>query len=157
METGALMVPPPSPGTYVLCMVLDRDTVITAGSLGALALEAGLWLYVGSALGPGGLRARVGRHLGRRGKRHWHVDHLLAEAQVPALLYAASPRRLEHRWAGRLAARKEIRSGPPGFGSSDCGCATHLFQARRLPDPGELEGGSAVQVRRLLFPASAPG
>ncbi|MGE5612498.1 MAG: DUF123 domain-containing protein, partial [Bacillota bacterium] len=58
---------PATPGAYVLVIRLDRA---------AAGLPAGRYLYCGSARGPGGLRARVGRHM-RKGKVvRWHVDRL---------------------------------------------------------------------------------
>jgi Uri superfamily endonuclease len=53
------------PGTYALLLKLDKQERITIGKLGTFDFPAGYYLYVGSALGPGGLRARLARH--RRG------------------------------------------------------------------------------------------
>jgi Uri superfamily endonuclease len=52
-------------GTYALLLKLDKQERITVGRLGTFGFPAGYYLYVGSALGPGGLRARLARH--RRG------------------------------------------------------------------------------------------
>ena len=46
------------------------------GALGRIELQAGTWLYVGSARGPGGLAARVGRHWRDGVPKHWHMDYL---------------------------------------------------------------------------------
>ena len=53
------------PGTYALLLRLDKQERITVGKLGTFDFPVGYYLYVGSALGPGGLRARLARH--RRG------------------------------------------------------------------------------------------
>ena len=60
---------PSLPGTYVLLMRLSKRLDISVGTLGVLSAQAGYYVYVGSALGPGGLAARVGRHC-RREKTH---------------------------------------------------------------------------------------
>ncbi len=46
-------------GTYVLVMRLGRLRRVRVGRLGVQEFPAGLYLYVGSAFGPGGLRARI--------------------------------------------------------------------------------------------------
>ncbi len=50
------------PGTYALLLKLDRWERITVGKLGTFDFPAGYYLYVGSALGPGGLQARLAHH-----------------------------------------------------------------------------------------------
>ena len=46
------------PGTYALMLQADRRQTVQVGRLGQLAVEPGCYVYVGSALGPGGVRAR---------------------------------------------------------------------------------------------------
>jgi Uri superfamily endonuclease len=81
------------PGTYVLVMRLAAPVTLTVGRLGALSLDAGLYLYVGSALG--GLRARLERHLRADKRLHWHVDYLLRCARVEAVWYRHGRERQE--------------------------------------------------------------
>ena len=50
------------PGSYALILQADRRRTVRIGRLGQLAVEPGCYVYVGSALGPGGVRARVGHH-----------------------------------------------------------------------------------------------
>jgi Uri superfamily endonuclease len=109
--------------------------------LGKVTLTAGQYAYVGSAHGPGGLRARVGRHLRVQKPRHWHIDYLTAEVPVQHVFALASAERLECTWVARLLGLNGADVPAPGFGSSDCrrGCPAHLL---RLPDgliPSELE------------------
>ncbi len=56
---------------------------------------------------------------------HWHIDFLRHEAEFIAGLPVRSSERLECAIAGSLGeiAGWSVR----GFGSSDCGCETHLF------------------------------
>ena len=59
---------PLSSGTYALLLVLHQSVQLRIGALGEYYFSAGWYVYVGSALlGPGGLAARVGRHIGVEG------------------------------------------------------------------------------------------
>jgi hypothetical protein len=53
---------PSRPGTYALIFTTDADLEIQVGRLGQLHVRPGVYVYVGSAHGPGGLAARVLRH-----------------------------------------------------------------------------------------------
>ena len=64
------------PGTYVLVQRFSKRLEISVGKLGVLEAQPGFYVYVGSALGPGGLAARVGRHCRREKILRWHVDYL---------------------------------------------------------------------------------
>ena len=63
-------------GAYVLMIDLAKPIAVAVGGGRACPLRAGRYLYCGSAKGPGGMRARIARHM-RRGKPvRWHVDQL---------------------------------------------------------------------------------
>lgn len=115
------------PGTYILLVRLDAPLRLVVGRLGRVDFPGGLYAYVGSAHGPGGLRARIGRHLRRDKPVHWHIDALTAHAPVVAVWRRASPERLECAWARTLAALPGVTVPVLGFGSSDCRCSSHLF------------------------------
>ena len=51
---------PAAPGTYVLLLTANAPVVLNMPRFGKITLAAGQYAYVGSAHGPGGLRARVG-------------------------------------------------------------------------------------------------
>lgn len=120
-------------GTYVLCMRLDEQRKIAIGKLGTFVFPAGYYLYVGSALGPGGLEARLARHR-RRGKRpHWHIDYLLRYAHLLEVWSVAPPEHLECRWARAIRKMPEAQIVAPGFGSSDCHCPSHLVHFENKP------------------------
>jgi Uri superfamily endonuclease len=108
---------------------------IEVGRLGAFAFEPGWYMYSGSAFGPGGLAARVERHLGPIRRRHWHIDYLRAAGAVVVEIWISSgmPCR-EHEWASILAG--EYGGGWPvaGFGCSDCRCRSHLIYFERRPE-----------------------
>jgi Uri superfamily endonuclease len=116
-----------APGTYALFLRLARPARIRIGRLGTFLFPAGRYTYVGSALGPGGLRARLDRHFRHQKKLHWHIDYLLECARIASVRVDASGERLECAWARHYLARPDARDVVPGFGASDCRCATHLI------------------------------
>lgn len=116
---------PVSPGAYTLLIRLERDALVRAGSLGDRRFAAGLYVYAGSARGPGGLRARVARHLRRDKRAHWHVDHLLAHGRIVevAAISGGSECALMQAFAALPGASVPVA----GFGATDCRrCAAHL-------------------------------
>jgi Uri superfamily endonuclease len=138
-------MPQSKPGTYVLVLRSERREEIAVGSWGSLRVEPGYYLYVGSAFGPGGVQARVGRHLRKSKPRRWHIDYL-RELTVPVSVWCSyAPDRLEHEWAhtiGEVAGVSCIR----GFGSSDCRCAGHLFVTSDRPDATNWRIPAAQEV-----------
>jgi len=93
----------------------------------------GYYVYVGSAFGPGGIRARLGRHLSDNKTQRWHIDFLRAHTE-PVKYVIAPEKRLEHVWANELAQRNAASMPVTGFGSSDCRCTSHLFFSAELDD-----------------------
>ena len=128
---------PEAAGAYALLLHLSAPLRLALPRLGEPLLAPGRYVYCGSAWGPGGLRARLGRHLARRGREHWHIDRLLAAATVEDL--AALPGGRECDLVARLAALAGSAFPVPGFGSSDCRrCPAHLLSVagRTLPSVG---------------------
>ncbi len=113
---------PSRAGAYVLALALDRAVAIALPGKPPTRLARGLYLYCGSAKGPGGLKARIGRHM-RRGKTvRWHIDHLTENATVLGAwtFEDASECTL-------AAALSHLPTPIAGFGSSDCHrCRSHL-------------------------------
>ncbi len=130
---------PVQPGSYTLVLRLRESRRITVGRLGEFDFLAGYYLYFGSARGPGGVRARLGRHLRGDGKTRWHIDYLRAAAQVWGYGYQLEgPENFQppfECWGSqKLAARPEFDVIIPKFGASDCaaGCPAHLSYAATL-------------------------
>ena len=131
-------------GTYAIVLALDTETTITAGKLTTFSFPAGYYIYVGSALG--GLFSRIKRHIQASKKPHWHIDYLRKEAKIAEVWYMVSAERLECTWYQAAAEMPQAEALVAGFGSSDCGCYSHLvyfpstpsFQAfkRHLGDRG---------------------
>ncbi|HOU14469.1 MAG TPA: GIY-YIG nuclease family protein [Anaerolineae bacterium] len=103
------------------------------GALGVWTLPAGLYLYVGSAWGAGGLAARVNRHLRGGAVRRWHIDYVRVWAQ-PVAVWLAPHEHCECVWARHLVDAQDACVIVPRFGASDCRCPAHLlyFGARSL-------------------------
>lgn len=120
-------------GTYVLFLRPADRGVVPVGGLGELELEPGVYAYVGSAFGPGGLGARLRRHLRGEGAVHWHVDYLRRRAVPVQAWLTRDPSRREHEWAASLSGLPGSTAPMPGFGASDCGCRAHLFHFGELP------------------------
>ncbi len=112
-------------GTYTLVIAMPTGQTVEVGALGECDFESGWYAYTGSAFGPGGF-GRVDRHrelaAGERDTRHWHVDYLLGTDGVRVDAVVRSP--------GvdiECAVAQSVDGTPvPAFGSSDCGCESHL-------------------------------
>ena len=112
---------------YVLVLSSRSTDLIQRGRLGALRLRSGFYVYVGSALGPGGVRARLAHHRKLSRRPHWDIDYLRAHSKVEDIWYCLDDRRLEHIWAERIGLAEGASVPLVGFGSTDCRCASHLF------------------------------
>ena len=110
-------------GAYLLILRLRRDRRLEIGRLGSKLFPRGYYLYVGSAMA--NLSARMARHRRLRKRLHWHVDYLRAAACEAITLPVRSSTRDECDLAQALGS--VATSTCDGFGSSDCGCPSHLF------------------------------
>ena len=122
----------PDPGTYALILQSNSNETIQVGRWGGLDLQPGYYIYVGSAFGPGGVRARLSRHLRTDKRKHWHIDYLREYVTPVEAWVSYETEHLEHRWAGILSEKPElilIRD----FGCSDCNCQSHLFFTSKMP------------------------
>ncbi|MHC1756783.1 MAG: DUF123 domain-containing protein [Methanosarcina sp.] len=124
----------------VYCLVFEnRDCVIEVGKKGAFSFPEGFHIYVGSALGPGGMK-RVKRHieLSLKGDKNpkWHVDylHLNPSFRLSRAVCASTSDRLECELALSLGG-----ASVTGFGCTDCSCRSHLFYREKDPLP-EITG-----------------
>jgi sugar fermentation stimulation protein A len=125
-------------GSYLMTLQLAQPVTETVGALGTIDFQAGWYVYAGSA--QRGLAARMARHQRKAGKaRHWHLDYLTPHAAGIEAWPVASERNLECRLSAalRTIGGQEV----PGFGSSDCGCISHLFRFGAAPrtDPAFIQ------------------
>ena len=119
---------PSSAGTYAIVMRAQDRQQLQIGRLGGVQLSKGWYVYVGSAFGPGGLAARISRHLRCHKTRHWHIDHLIWATTVREVWYSQRQRDLEHCWAQAALDQPAAQNLLRGFGASDCQCLSHLVR-----------------------------
>ncbi len=138
---------PPLPGAYVL--LIGTVATVAVSIRGRTArLPPGGYLYCGSAKGPGGIRARVRRHLKARKALRWHVDRLTAAGEIRGVIVA--PGGDECDLFARLRARPGCEVPVPGFGSSDCRrCPAHLLA---MGDAGDAGPFISLRPHETLVP-----
>ncbi len=114
---------PTAPGAYVLLIQLPDSLPVKLVGRPEVTLSPGHYLYCGSASGPGGIKARVGRHMQKNKTIRWHVDRLTTSGMV--LGAWVFPGGDECELVAMLAG---LPVPIPGFGSSDCEtCSSHLL------------------------------
>ena len=113
------------PGAYLLVIALDRELPVRLPRRPEAVLPCGLYGYCGSARGPGGLAARVRRHLRADKRPHWHIDRLTAAGRIVDV--HLRPGGSECDLVNELLSQPDVGVPIPGFGSSDCRrCPAHL-------------------------------
>ena len=144
-------------GTYILILHLIRTKVISVGKLGKCSFPGGYYTYVGSALGPGGLAARLKRHMHSTAIPHWHIDYLRPRARLVEIWISEFEEHLEHQWVTMLYQLNATARRFKGFGCSDCKCPSHLFYFQRRPSFllfkkfVNSRPGKYGQIRRILL------
>lgn len=115
---------PNKPGSYLVWLYLQNNSTILTPK--KTKLTTGWYLYAGSANGPGGLRARLSRHLAKDKSKRWHIDQLTIKATKRygwAWLDGKECNLITH-----LQAHPAFHHPVKGFGSSDCqNCQSHLL------------------------------
>jgi Uri superfamily endonuclease len=115
---------PRRPGAYVLAIELPRPIALALPKKASVPIAPGCYLYCGSANGPGGMRARIARHM-RRGKLiRWHIDNLTETSRVLGAWTVAGGHECQ-----LVASLAHLPIPKYGFGSSDCrSCSSHLLR-----------------------------
>lgn len=129
---------PIEPGSYALLLHTNRGGSITVGRKGQVIFPAGDYVYLGSARGPGGLSARLNRHLRREKTRRWHIDYFLDHASIQQVWTVIGPEKWECVWAKQLLGWPASQIIFPQFGSSDCHCPSHLIFWATEQDWGKM-------------------
>lgn len=136
----------------VYCLVFEnRDCVIEVGKKGMFSFSKGFHIYVGSALGSGGMK-RVKRHIEFSLKKdrnpRWHVDylHLDSSFRLFGAICAGTSDRLECELAHRLGGDSVL-----GFGCTDCSCTSHLFYREKNPLSEIKEAFEALGLLPVLI------
>jgi Uri superfamily endonuclease len=136
-------------GIYYLVFE-NPGCTIRVGALGALTFRAGWHIYVGSALGSGGLQ-RLRRHILlahlRDKQPKWHVDYLLTSPcfSLVYAVFAVTEDHLECRFARELN-----EGGILKFGCSDCFCTSHLFYRQGDPKQEILAAFRELQLAPVI-------
>ena len=120
-------------GTYILLLRMENAVTIRIGRKGVFLFPKGFYAYVGSAMGPGGIGARVNHHLTTSKKPHWHMDYLKSSARIFEVWWGESEKPCEHDWAAAIGKIPASVIPFRGFGSTDCRCPTHLYYFRKKP------------------------
>lgn len=125
-------------GAYLMLIRLEVPFDVTLRGR-PFRLSAGIYAYAGSANGPGGIAARVARHMRKDKKLHWHVDRLtIAARDITALAF---PGGSECALVARLLASGMADIPVAGFGSSDCrSCKAHLLRLNKAGDSPHAAG-----------------
>ena len=121
------------PGTYALIMACDCEQQVEIGKLGRLDVRPGFYVYVGSAFGPGGLKARIAHHAKISARPHWHIDYLRSILPLNEVWYSYDSERHEHQWADAFNCLRGATLPMVGFGASDCICKSHLLVFSSMP------------------------
>jgi histidyl-tRNA synthetase len=114
---------PSAPGAYILQVDIAENVLVTIAGRSPTELTAGRYLYCGSANGPGGLRARLARHMRHGKSAHWHIDQLTERGIIIGSWIVPNGLQCE-----LVAMLNPLPMPIPGFGSSDCSrCRSHLL------------------------------
>ena len=151
---------PALPGAYAIQLTLSQNQILQVGKLGIFTLPSGEYIYLGSARGPGGLRARLGRHLaGQTSHQHWHIDYLRQVATPCAAWFLILSEHgqpnppLECIWSQALTSLAGASIPCKGFGGRDCraGCAAHLVRlSQPVPSLSQILADAAGAVLQAL-------
>lgn len=136
----------------IYCLIFEnQECKLTVGKKGDFSFRKGFHIYVGSALGPGGMK-RVLRHISFSRnldkKPRWHVDylHLNPAFNLVSAVCAPTHERLECGLADRL-----VGASVSGFGCTDCKCRSHLFYRPEFPLPEIIEAFKSLGLLAFVF------
>jgi Uri superfamily endonuclease len=142
------MVIEPKSGTYALILSCASNARIHVGRLRTMQLQRGYYVYLGSALGPGGLRARIAHDRKPSPRPHWHIDYLRVHSRLHGIRFSYDARRREHQWARVMRTVRGAKIPLPGFGASDCDCRSHLYFFKRCPSRISFQRGLEFLIKR---------
>lgn len=137
-------------GVYVLVLHLTQTQELVVGRLGCFEFPAGFYLYVGSALGPGGLHSRLSRHGRVEKQHHWHIDYLRGQTQLAQIWAYQTDQRYECQWAAAAGALSPASIPAPRFGASDCRCPSHLFHFPQRPEAAAFANAVGLLATKLI-------
>ncbi len=111
--------------TYTLFIKYPESHSVEVGAMGLVEVQAGWYLYVGSA--KTSWKKRVARHLSRKKKLRWHIDYLLTISGASIIEVWLTSENVECTVATVLLQLDETEIIVKKMGSSDCRCQSHFF------------------------------
>ncbi len=120
---------PDCKGYYTLIMRIQSSTELYIGSLGRQAIDKGYYIYIGSAMGRGGIKQRVKRHLLKQKTKKWHIDYITSLPHTK-VLYVITICTLEENKEEEISQKLSKKLIPyiKKFGATDKKSYTHLFK-----------------------------
>jgi Uri superfamily endonuclease len=155
---------PTRSGAYALQLSIHDAHIVKVGQLGTFHFLPGEYIYLGSALGPVGLRARLEHHIQNRSGKppHWHIDFIKSVAEVHCIClleYMEGDqvhKPIECLWSQELSRLPESSIPASRFGASDCrsGCVAHLLSFVGLKKCDNLLLSKAPVLEKLAYSAN---
>ncbi len=133
-------------GVYCLVLWLPRACSIVLSRKGVCRIARGWYVYTGSA--KRNLVPRLQRHLRRRKKLHWHIDHLRTVASLRQIWIWPWTPGAECRTNTLVCRMRDASCPVVGFGASDCRCVAHLTGFLSEPMPPDHRPPITFRVRR---------
>ncbi len=119
-------------GTYVIILSI-QDLYYLKINKKEFQIKKGIYIYVGSALGFGGISKRIERYFqifnGIKRNKHWHIDYLIPKAKNIIVIYAETNEKYECKLFQSLKNIIKNIEIIKGFGNTDCKskCGSHLL------------------------------
>lgn len=129
------MAPSNVPGTYIMFFELHHPIEqLKIGRLGTYDFQPGIYGYIGSAFGAGGLRDRTDRHLNLHVTKLWNIDFLKSACTPVESWWTYDRSKREFVWAALLRSMPFASCPIKGFGAADNNNAeAHLVMFPSLP------------------------
>ena len=145
-------------GTYTIVVECKSGGYAVFGRLGRTRLQAGWYVYTGSAMGVGAasLERRIRRHEKHSKNIRWHIDYLTSKpgCLVRGVVYVVSKRRLECNINQHISEGLKLLPVLPRIGATDCNCPGHLLGPSNLNAEALL--GHLANIYRRVEPRHAP-
>ena len=109
-----------------------------------MRLQPGYYVYLGSALGPGGLRARIAHHQKPSLRPHWHIDYLRAHTRIHGIWFSYDARRREHQWARVVQTMQWREDSSPRVRSLRLRLSVASLLLQALPITDQLPARSGI-------------
>ncbi len=121
-------------GTYLLVMHAARHQQLEIGRLGVMQVVLGYYLYVDSAFGSGGVKARVLHHMRVSERSRWHIDYLRQVCPLVMVWCRYDEVHGEHEWVAQLETMQRSHSETkPSFAAFSHRVGKQKGEHRNIP------------------------